>query len=105
MCGGDEDPGGEDGGGAHEVRLARALAQEQRGQPREAAVLGLGQSQLSIATLGPIRGEYYLRRALAVLVSPDDATSAGALLRPGGRRSTTATTRQSIYILYTGFPS
>ena len=62
--GGDEDPRCEDGGGAHEVRLARALPQEQRGQPGEAAVLGL-------------------RGPGAVLVSPHDAAPPGALLRPG----------------------
>ena len=66
VCGGHEDPGGEDGGGAHEVRLARALSQEERGEPREAAVLWLG-------------------GARAVLVSPDDATSPCALLRPENR--------------------
>ena len=61
--GGDQDPGGEDGGSAHEVSLARALPQEQRGQPREAAVLRL-------------------RGSGAILVCPDNATSPGALLRP-----------------------
>ena len=64
--GGHEYSGGEDGGGAHEVRLARALPQEQGGQPGEAAVLGLG---------GPG----------AVLVSPDDPAPACSLLRPGQR--------------------
>ena len=64
MGSGDEDPRCEDGGGAHEVRLARALPQEQRGQPGEAAVLGL-------------------RGPGAVLVSPHDAAPPGALLRPG----------------------
>ena len=66
MCGGHEDPGGEDGGGAHEVRLARALPQEERGEPGEAAVLWLG-------------------GARAVLVSPDDAAPPCALLRPENR--------------------
>ena len=50
MCGGHEDPGGEDGGGAHEVRLARALPQEERGEPREAAVLWLGGNSIITVT-------------------------------------------------------
>ena len=69
MGGGDQDPGGEDGGGAHEVSLARALPQEQRGQPGEAAVLRL-------------------RGPGAVLVSPDNAAPPGALLRPRHRSTT-----------------
>ena len=58
----DEDPVGEDGGGAHEVGLPAGLAQEERGQPRETAV----------------------RRSLgsrALLVSPDNSASPGSLVR------------------------
>lgn len=59
---GHQDPGGQDGGRAHEVRLARGLSQEERGQPREAALSRSG---------GP----------LTVFICPDDATSPGLLMR------------------------
>ena len=53
--GGDEHVGGEDGGGAHEVRLARLSPEEEAGQPGERALRGRGGSS-------------------AVFIRPDDPT-------------------------------
>ena len=53
--GGDEHVGGEDGGGAHEVRLARLSPEEEAGQPGEGALRGRGGSS-------------------AVFIRPDDPT-------------------------------
>ena len=58
----DEDPVGEDGGGAHEVSLAAGLPEEEGGEPGEAAVRG------GVCTL-------------ALLVSPDNPPSPGTLVR------------------------
>jgi len=63
VCGRDEDPGGEDGGRTHEVGLATGLAEEQGGQPGEAAIS---------------RG----RGSFTVLVRPDYTASPGALVGP-----------------------
>ena len=67
----DEDPGGEDGGGTHEVGLATGLPEEERGQPGEAALLRRV-------------------RSFAVLVSPDDPPSPGSLVRSADQRQTSS---------------
>ena len=59
--GGDQDPGGEDGGGAHEVGLPAGLAEEERGQPGETSLC-------------------WRVGSLALLVGPDDPTSPGSLV-------------------------
>ena len=59
--GGDQDPVGEDGGGAHEVSLPTGLSEEERGEPGEAALL-------------------WRVGSLAVLVSPDNTASPGSLV-------------------------
>ena len=59
--GGDQDPVGEDGGGAHEVGLAAGLSEEERGEPGEAALL-------------------WRVGSLALLVSPDNPPSPGSLV-------------------------
>ena len=69
MGGADEDPGGEDGGGTHEVGLATGLPEEERGQPGEAALL-------------------WRVGSFAVLVSPDDPPSPGSLVRSVDQRQT-----------------
>ena len=59
--GGHQDPGGEDGGGTHEVRLPTGLSQEERGQPGETALR-------------------WRVCSLAVLISPDNPASPGTLV-------------------------
>ena len=58
----DQDPVGEDGGGAHEVSLPTGLSEEERGEPGEAALS-------------------WRVGSLAVLICPDDPASPGTLVR------------------------
>ena len=59
--GGDQDPVGEDGGGAHEVSLPTGLSQEERGQPGKTALC-------------------WRVCSLAVLISPDNTASPCSLV-------------------------